>query len=305
MDFNQLTYFVATADTGQVSRAANQLAISQSAITSAIRRLEDELGAKLFHRTHTGMELTNAGRELARSARDILDRVEEARYLSHDHAAINGTISIAATYTVMGYFLPYHLERLRRLFPGLKIQLRELPRESIEEDLLTGRLDMALVLTSNLEHPELERLTLFRSARRLWVPNNHPLHRTGLATFEDIAAEEYIMLTVDEAAQTAMRYWSRTGFNPNVKLRTSSTEAVRSMVANGEGVTILSDMVYRPWSLEGRRIGTVMTDAAVPSMDIGLTWHRNREIDGPMAVFRDYFRHAYLRPQATFDTASR
>jgi DNA-binding transcriptional LysR family regulator len=305
MDFNQLTYFVATADTGQVSRAANQLAISQSAITSAIRRLEDELGAKLFQRTHTGMELTNAGREFARSARDILDRVEEARYLSPDHAAINGTISIAATYTVMGYFLPYHLERLRRLFPALKIQLRELPRESIEEDLLTGRLDMALVLTSNLEHPELERLTLFRSARRLWVANNHPLHRASIATFEDIAAEEYIMLTVDEAALTAMRYWSRTGFNPNVKLRTSSTEAVRSMVANGEGVTILSDMVYRPWSLEGRRIGTVMTDVAVPSMDIGLAWHRNREIDGPMAVFHDYFRRAYLRPQATFDTASK
>lgn len=301
MDFTQLTYFIATADTGQVSRAANQLAISQSAITSAIRRLEEELGVKLFLRTHTGMELTDAGRELTRSARDILHRVEEARHLSHDYAGIEGTISIAATYTVMGYFLPYHLERLRRRFPGLNIRLRELPRESIEEDLQQGRLDMAVVLTSNIENPELERLTLLRSARRLWLANAHPLLRAGSATFEEIATEDYIMLTVDEAAQTAMRYWSRTGYSPKVKLRTASTEAVRSMVANGEGVTILSDMVYRPWSLEGRRIGTVQTDIPVPSMDIGLAWRRGRDISDAMAVFRDYFQNAYLRPHATFE----
>ncbi|MBU2360317.1 MAG: LysR family transcriptional regulator [Alphaproteobacteria bacterium] len=300
MDFTQLTYFIATADTGQVSRAANQLAISQSAITNAIRRLEEELDVKLFQRTHTGMELTDAGRELTRSARDILDRVEQARHLSRDQSGITGTISIAATYTVMGYFLPYHLERLRQLFPGLAIQLRELPRESVEEELLNGRLDMAVVLTSNLENPDLEQQTLFRSARRLWVSQTHPFHRKGLATFEEIAAQDYIMLTVDEAAQTAMRYWSRTGFHPKVKLRTASTEAVRSMVANGEGITILSDMVYRPWSLEGRRIGTVLTDIPVPSMDIGLAWRRGRDFNDPMAVFRDYFRRAYLRPQAAF-----
>jgi DNA-binding transcriptional LysR family regulator len=64
-----------------------------------------------------------------------------------------------------------------------------------------------------------------------------------------VAEEPYIMLTVDEAAQTAMKYWSQSLYRPRVTLRTSSVEAVRSMVAGGEGVAILSDMVYRPWSL--------------------------------------------------------
>lgn len=102
-------------------------------------------------------------------------------------------------------------------------------------------------------------------------------------SFEEIATEDYIMLTVDEAAQTAMRYWSRTGYSPKVKLRTASTEAVRSMVANGERVTILSDTVYRPWSLEERRIGTVQTDIPAPSMDIGPAWRRGRDISDAMA----------------------
>ena len=88
--------------------------------------------------------------------------------------------------------------------------------------------------------------------------------RRGKASFEEIAQEDYIMLTVDEAAHTTMKYWSLTSFQPQVRLRTSSVEAVRSMVANGQGVTMLSDMVYRPWSLEGKRIGTITTDKEIP-----------------------------------------
>ena len=61
------------------------------------------------------------------------------------------------------------------------------------------------------------------------------------------------MLTVDEADETSSRYWRPTGFARKPIFTTSSVEAVRSMVAAGMGVTILSDMVYRPWSLEGQR----------------------------------------------------
>ncbi|MAY87170.1 MAG: LysR family transcriptional regulator [Pseudooceanicola sp.] len=298
MDLRELKYFLATAESGQVSRAANALAISQSSVTAAVRRLEDELGAPLFQRTASGMELTDAGRELRASAQDILDRLERARHITHRQSAVTGTISIAASYTVMGYFLPYHLDRLHQLFPGLDIRPSEQPRESIEEGLLSNRFDMAVMLTSNTANPDLETETLFRSRRRLWVPNNHRFHQAGRVSFADIASEDYIMLTVDEAAQTAMKYWSVLGMQPKVKLRTSSTEAVRSMVANGQGITILSDMVYRPWSLEGKRIGTVQTEREVPTMDVGLAWRKGMEISGPLAVFHDYFRHAFLSPQS-------
>lgn len=296
MDIRQLTYFLATAETGQVSRAATELSISQSSVTSAIRRLEEELGVPLFHRTAIGMEMTDAGRELMASARDILERLEHARRITRSHSGVTGTISVAATYTVMGYFLPYHLDRLQQRFPGLTIELRELPRESIEEGLMAGRIDMAVLLTSNLANPGLESEPLFRSRRRLWVANNHPLHRAGRATFEQIAQHDYIMLTVDEAAQTAMKYWSMTGLRPRVRLRTSSVEATRSMVANGQGITILSDMVYRPWSLEGKRIGTVTIDRDVPTMDIGLAWRRGQVREGAISVFYDYFHEYYLSP---------
>lgn len=106
------------------------------------------------------------------------------------------------------------------------------------------------------------------------------------------------MLTVDEAAHTTLRYWNRTDYQPNTRLRTSSIEAVRSIVANGQGVTILSDMVYRPWSLEGKRIETIIPAEPVPSMNIGLAWRKGVELTPAMRLFREYFAETYQTPQS-------
>jgi len=296
MNFRHLKFFVATAESGQVSRAATQLSISQSAVTSAIKELESELGTSLFFRTAQGMEMTEAGRGFLASTREILEKLDLAKRMAQRQSPAKGSISIAATYTVIGYFLPPHLDRLKHMYPNLDIRISELNREGIEEGLLSNRFDLAVVLTSNIANSELKTKTLLRSSRRLWAANSHKFIREGKATFEDISREDYIMLTVDEAAHTTMRYWSLSALKPKVTLRTSSVEAVRSMVANGQGVTILSDMVYRPWSLEGRRIGTAVTDYEIPSMDIGLAWRKGVEIRKPVASVIEYFNQSYLEP---------
>ena len=297
MNFRHLKFFVATAESGQVSRAATQLSISQSAVTSAIKDLEHELGADLFIRSAQGMEMTDAGRDFLASALDILEMLDQAKRIAQRQSPVKGSISIAATYTVIGYFLPPHLDRLKQLFPNLDIRISELNRESIEEGLLSNRFDLAVVLTSNINNPEIETRTLMRSPRRLWAANTHDFIRAGRATFEEIAEQDYIMLTVDEAAHTTMRYWSLSPYQPRVTLRTSSVEAVRSMVANGQGVTILSDMVYRPWSLEGKRIGTATTDHDIPSMDVGLAWRKDTELPRQVMSVLEYFEQLYLEPK--------
>jgi DNA-binding transcriptional LysR family regulator len=297
MQIRQLKYFVATAESGQVSRAAVALSVSQSSVTTAIRELEVETASKLFERSAQGMELTQAGRELLAVAYEILAKVEEASNIGQRGGSGKGSLSIAVTYTVMGYFLPYHLDRLSRLHPDLKISVFEMNREVIEEGLISNRFDLAVLLTSNITTPELETETLFRSPRRLWVGNSHPFAQRRKVSMEEIGEEDYIMLTVDEAAHTAMKYWSMQKLQPKVSLRTSSIEAVRSMVANQQGVTILSDMVYRPWSLEGKRIQTVQTDFSVPSMDVGLAWPRSAELTREAQLIHDYFRRSFIAPQ--------
>lgn len=296
ISLRQIRYFVATAEQGQITQAAVAMAISQSAVTTAIKELEEVIGGALFVRSPQGMELTPVGRQFLFHAYDILNKVQEATNLKVPTSDVEGSLTVAATYTVIGYFLPNHLERLKRHFPKLNIQLFELTREAIEEGLLSNRYDIAVLLTSNVQNPDLATETLIGSRRRLWVASKHHLLQLESVGLKEVAQEPYIMLTVDEAAHTSLKYWSKTPYRPAVTLRTSSVEAVRSMVANGQGVAILSDMVLRPWSLEGKRIETVELSDPVPAMDVGLSWRRNVEFTPSMDVFRSYFRQAFYIP---------
>lgn len=297
LSLRQIRYFIATAEAGQVSQAAVNLSISQSAVTTAIKDLEETVGAGLFERTPHGMELTAAGRRFLSQAYEILQKVDEATKLNLVTDAVTGTLSIATTYTVIGYFLPFHIERMKRQFPGIDIQLFELNRESVEEGLLTNRYDIAVMLTSNILNPELTTEKLLSSQRRLWVPARHRLLAEENVGLKEVAEEDYIMLTVDEASHSSLKYWSQTPYLPKITLRTSSVEAVRSLVANSQGVAILSDMVHRPWSLEGRRIETISLVDPIPSMDVGLAWRRNADFSPAMAAVRSYFRRSFNVPE--------
>jgi DNA-binding transcriptional LysR family regulator len=288
-NLRHLKYFIATAELGQVSRAAIELSVSQSAVTAAIRELETTLGAALFVRSSLGMTLTEAGRRFLTSGYEIMAMVTESLH-AQEPVSLHGTLEIAASYTVIGYFLPYHLERLAYALPDVSVRVREMSRTALEDALLSDQLDFGVALTSNISNPEISMETLIRSPRRLWLPSRHPLLRKETVGFQDVAKEPYVMLTVDEAAHTAMRYWAKTAYEPQVTLRTSSVEAVRSLVANGRGVSILSDMVYRPWSLEGRRLETAELSETIPPMDVGLVWLRDSEMTPVMTTFRDYFR---------------
>ncbi len=279
LSIRQARYFIAAADFGQVSLAARELNVSQSAVTSAIKQLEEILGVALFLRVPSGVQLTAEGARFLQHARNIVAAVNEAVQspLSTDKG-LSGRIRVGLSYTVAGYFLPRLYARFARNYPGIDVELIELPRNAIEYRLVDGDLDTAVMLVSNLRNRSgIAYETLFRSRRRLWLPPGHPLLDHTTISLADIANEPYIMLTVDEADQTAGKYWKKAGLEPRVVFNTSSVEAVRSMVAAGMGVSILSDMVYRPWSLEGQRLETRDVDAEIPTMDVGLAWAKHTE----------------------------
>jgi len=290
LTLKQVRYFIAAAETGQISHAAMEMNISQSAVTAAIQALEAELGVRLLDRSATGVTPTIEGARFLARARNITAAVEDAvRSPLGPGQNVSGRLRLGATYTVAGYFMSRHYARFRRAYPDIAVEMVEMPRAAIESGLADGVLDLAVMLVSNLEdRAALDFETLLRSRRRLWLPADHPLLTAERIALADVAREPYIILTVDEARDTAGRYWARAGLSPRVIFATSSVEAVRSMVASGMGVTILSDMVYRPWSLEGQRLELRSLHDDIPSMDVGLAWARGRVLAPPAAVFRAF-----------------
>jgi len=295
LSLRQINYFIATAEAGKLSLAASQLGVSQSAVTEAIKALEHETGVELLRRHAKGIELTFEGNQFLRHARAVAAAVSDAAQAPRQaRSGVSGSFSLAMTYTVAGYFLPTPLARFCRIFPNARVNLFEMDRDDIERKLVRGKIDLAVILTSNLNNAdEIETEELIRSRRRLWMAPNHRLLHARRVTFASIAPEPYIMLTIDEAEKTAMRYWTHTPHRPNIVFRTSSVEAVRSMVATGAGVAILSDMVFRPWSLEGDRIEARTMQDSVPTMDVGLAWKRESKVNPCALAFRDFCHNTY------------
>ena len=293
--FKQIRYFVAAAETGQISRAAAELNVTQSAVTVAIRQLEEQLGLTLFRRSSAGVTVTQEGTELLRLGRDMLSTAEQALHLKraqgHDAA---GVLRVGVTYTVAGYVRPALLMRFIRIYPNITVKLHESSRAMVQKSVIDGGLDLALGMFEESDPIEdLDATILHRSRRRLWLAANHPLLEVQSLSLQRILREPYIGLTIDGALINTMRYWNSFGLQPNFVFQTSSLEAIRSMVGSGMGVTILSDMVYRPWSLDGQRIETRDIDGDVPTVNVTVLAPRNRALSAAGVAFRTFLERGH------------
>lgn len=276
----QLQYFVATARGGQISRAANDMNVTQSSITIAIRDLEDRLGYKLFHRKAKGVELTGAGELFFQNAAGVLAGLEDLMTLNvEDEQRLWGEVRLGVTETVSGYYLPRVWHEVRRKAPGLRLQVTERSRRQVETGLLEGRFDLGIILISNMSDGErFGRETLLVSKRQVWVGSGHRLAGRDQVAFADLTDEPYFLLQTDDHERTMAANWRRYGFQPKVAFRSHSIEALRSLVAAGHGITILSDMVYRAWSLEGQRLLRKPLVNPIATMDTGVIWPRSRDL---------------------------
>ncbi|AJD42882.1 LysR family transcriptional regulator protein [Rhizobium gallicum bv. gallicum R602sp] len=283
----QIQYFVAVAEQGSVTRAAQNLSISQSSVTEALKELETDLGVELFERHPRGLTITHNGHQFLRHATKILASVSDARAsFSSLQSALSGTLNIGVTSLVAGYVLSDLLARYRRACPGVEVSAIEDNGGYLEHLLVGGELDVAVMVISNLrDRMALQAEILETSPYRLWLPIGHPLVSADIISVADIAREPLIMLTVDEIEENTGKLLSALGARPHVAFRTRSVEAVRSLVATGAGVALLPDLVYRPWSLEGDRIESRDVSGSLPVVQVGMVWRKGSSL--PQAA-RDF-----------------
>ncbi|ASR09043.1 MULTISPECIES: LysR family transcriptional regulator [Rhizobium] len=283
----QVQYFVAVAEQGSVTRAAQNLSISQSSVTEALKELETDLGVELFERHPRGLTITHNGHQFLRHATKILASVSDARTsFSGQQSALSGTLNIGVTSLVAGYVLSDLLARYRRACPGIEVSAIEDNGGYLEHLLVGGELDVAVMVISNLrDRMALQAEILETSPYRLWLPMGHPLVSADIISIADIAREPLIMLTVDEIEENTGKLLSALGARPHVAFRTRSVEAVRSLVATGAGVALLPDLVYRPWSLEGDRIESRDVSGSLPVVQVGMVWRKGSSL--PQAA-RDF-----------------
>jgi DNA-binding transcriptional LysR family regulator len=272
----QFRYFIAVAETSSVAAAARMVNIAQSAITKSILELEDEVGTKLFERMPKGMQLTPDGHRFLLSARKVLSAVTDAgSLLRATPKGLSGQLTIGVSSLVAGYYLSEFVSRFRRTCPEVEMKLVEETPQFLEHLLINGEVDVAIMLSNMLAEPQaLASETLTRSPIRAWMAANHKLTELSEVTLEDCSGYPLVMLDADRIDDLLRSMWERRNLSPKVLMKTSSLEAVRSLVGQGAGIAILPDFLYRPWTLDAEHVDVRNLREAVSSVDVGLVWRR-------------------------------
>jgi len=263
---------IAPVSSQKQNAAIQELGVSQSVVSAAIAKIEFDLGILLFDRSARGMSLTHAGYQFLRHAHQIEVAMRNPRdaLASRPHT-VTGRRNIGVTSLMVGYYLPFLLDRFRRVFPRIQVQITEDRRDYLEHLLVSGELDVALIVVSQLQnYRALETETILRSGWRVWFPVNHRLATQEKIQASDLVGHSLILLQVDELGDATTALWNADGHDLNVLIRTSSVEAVRSLVATGAGCSVLRDMLYRPWSLEGDRIEARPLASSLAPLEFGL-----------------------------------
>jgi LysR family nitrogen assimilation transcriptional regulator len=262
MDIRALKCFIWTAELGNITRASAELGIVQSALSRKLQNIEQELGAALFVRLPRGIQLTPAGQQFLGRARRILRELESARSEISNQAAVEGAVTLGLSPTLAPIIAPGCLEQVHRDFPDIRLKVVEGFSSVMLEPLLSGRIDVA-VLTNP---PRVSGLRLEPAVAEEVVVVTAPGVR-GIQPF----------YTLDELCRTPLLVTSGFRIVVDDQLRKlgkqlapgteiDSVEAIRRIVARGQGVTVMPVSTYQEDIRAGRLDAFHIADASLHRM---------------------------------------
>lgn len=250
MELRHLIYFIAVAEEMHFGRAAKRLNISQPPLSQQIRRLEEEIGVRLFDRTRRSVEITPAGRVFLDEARRIVALSEEAvrRTVRAEKGEI-GRLAIgfigSANYSV----LPHVIREFRKRFQNVELSLAEMNTSHQLEALHGGRIQVGFLRPPRgIEGEGLAVEPVFREPLMAAVPRNHPLKGETSVTWRMLAKESYIMIPRQRGPgffDHMIALCQREGFSPNIVLEASQFHTVIGLVAAGIGIAVVPASMKR------------------------------------------------------------
>jgi LysR family transcriptional regulator, hydrogen peroxide-inducible genes activator len=252
MEIHQLRYFVAVAEEGSFSHAAEREHVSQPSLSQQIQKLEAELNQQLFDRLPRSVVLTEAGRCLLEYARKILTGIADARRsvaaLEHEVA---GRLSVGAIPSIALYVLPRLIVSFQRSYPKVTFELFEDTTDKLAQRLEGGSLDVVLA-SSGDETPTLAHHSLGKEPLLVLLPAKHRLARRKTIKWSDLAAEKFLLLhEVHSLSIQVRQLLAANNLKPEVVLQGAQLVTIASMVAAGLGVTVVPEMMVHTEFVKG------------------------------------------------------
>lgn len=246
LDSNLLRCFLAVLEHGKVTAAAEQLCVTQPALSKSLKKLEDELGVPLFQRTPSGMVPTTYGLALGRRARliDLESRSARAELQVLREGGF-GTVTVGIGPSWSVYALPEVIASLVRHQSKARVKVVSGVLDTLLPPLLKGELDLVCSALDFPDHPDLVKESLLDSEHAVFAHESHPLTRHAKVEAALLAEYPFVGFTQDYAGLSRMeQYFSLHGLeSPGLTVEASSLEMVLSLLCTGEFVASLSSQV--------------------------------------------------------------
>ncbi|WP_067936644.1 LysR family transcriptional regulator [Alicyclobacillus kakegawensis] len=247
MELHQLEYFLAVEKYGTFSAAALEINVSQSSLSQQIRKLEDELGVKLFIRGARLAKLTPAGEEFFTYARRIITEIQNSRYAMQEYTNFHkGHIKIGVIPTI-GYLGIHRLIlRFSRLYPGIEVDMCEANTDDLLLFLNQKKIQVAFITSPYSDEFHVDFHPLIDDDIVLLVPIGHRYANESIVYISEFSNEKFLMIKSSSGWRDSLvKACNDCGFTPNVILTTSSVELLRNFVEEGVGVALMGQRIAK------------------------------------------------------------
>jgi DNA-binding transcriptional LysR family regulator len=243
MDLILIRSFLAVAEAGAITEAAERIGITQPALSRRIQQLEDQLGVQLLERGRKGALLTEIGRLVQVEAQGIVARYEHMREVVSSHQRLEGgTVRIGGGATAVSFILPEAIAAFQAAHPRVRFQLREAGSSEIATDVVAGRLELGVVTLPVRDH-ELEVTPLTTDRIVLVARRDHPLARSQRIRIQQLADQAFVAFEAGSALRQIIDGKLReAGVDVKVVMELRSIPAILRMVSTTGNLAFVSQL---------------------------------------------------------------
>lgn len=284
MELRQLKHFVEAAEHGSISAAARVLNLAQPAISSSIKKLEQELKAPLFNRRDRGISLTIAGTEFLSHARQILKQAEDAKLAMQAMEGLDqGHVDIAVPSMLGSYYFPPLLMAFRHKHPNIDMNILDTGTRNIRRLLLDGDVELGVIASKDLTS-ELESGFLIREEMVVCMAVDHPLAEKEVIEYADFLAHDLVLFQKGYYHHTLLdRISQQVNIKPKVAFSSNLLPLIKSVIRQGYAISPMwqvvisedEDIVTRPF-------------AETFEIDLSLAWRKDSYLSRANQAFRDF-----------------
>ncbi|SDS77294.1 LysR family transcriptional regulator [Pseudomonas oryzae] len=284
----QLQVFVAVARLESVSRAAESLALSQSAASTSLAELERHYDSPLFDRIGKRLSLSALGNQLLPKAVALLDRAEEIEQLLQGKSGF-GSLQLGATLTIGNYLATLLIGRFMQAHPECRVRLHVQNTSHVVQGVAQHGLDLGLI-EGDCQHPDVEVQPWVEDELVVFCAPQHPLARQGTASLDELVQEAWILR--EQGSGTRLTFDQGMRHHPmplNIRLELEHTEAIKRAVESGLGIGCISRLALR----DAFRRGSLVA-VETPELDLrrqfSFIWHKQKYQSSAMREFVELCR---------------